>query len=136
MAGRGHPFSLLCCAAFLSACSISAEPVAVPTAGLTPAMGFSQGADQPGLPMVGSAWWRGLGSDELNGLVDQVIAANPDLAAASLRVLQSTLDVANTRSQGAPSVTAGLTGTTTSAVTALTGDRDVNSTGDLNTTAR
>jgi len=34
-------------------------------------------------------WWRGFGSDELSGLIDQALAGNPDLNIAAERVTQA-----------------------------------------------
>lgn len=43
-------------------------------------------------------WWRGFGSDELSGLIDQALAANPDLSIAAERVTQAEITA---RSAGA-----------------------------------
>ncbi|MEO1536255.1 MAG: efflux transporter outer membrane subunit [Pseudomonadota bacterium] len=126
--------SLLMCS-FLAACSITAEEVPTPTAGVTEQAAFSSGAPQASMPVMTSGWWRTLGSPELDGLINTLAMSNPDLAAASLRVLQSELELITTRGQGRPTVTAGLSRTTTSAPD-LTGDRDTNSTFDLNGSVR
>ncbi|MEL7106198.1 MAG: TolC family protein, partial [Pseudomonadota bacterium] len=128
-------FSSLLGAVLLSACAITADPVQTPNAGLTQQAVFSAGVPQTSLPMVTSGWWRSLGSSELDALIEALAESNPDLAAASLRVLQSELELGTTRAQGRPTVTAGLARTTTSA-TDFTGDRETNSSVDLSASVR
>ena len=87
------------------------------------------------MPMVGSGWWREFNSPELNGIITDVVAQNPDLASAALRVLQSELELGNIRAQGVPSVSAGASATSTSS-TDFFGDRDTNTSGDLTASVR
>lgn len=119
----------------LSSCAINADKVPTPTVGLTEQATFSAGVPQAGLPLVASGWWRTLGSPELDALIEALAASNPDLAAASLRVLQSELELGTTRAQGRPTVTAGFTRTTTSA-TDFSGVRNTDSTVDVNAQVR
>ncbi|MEJ8562170.1 TolC family protein [Yoonia sp. GPGPB17] len=119
----------------LAACTPTADLVPTPTAELTVARAFSSGLPSSALPMVSSNWWHSLGSAELSGLIGQVLADNPDLAAASFRVLQSELELGNTRSQMRPTATTGLTRTTTDASTPA-GERDTSTTTDLSATVR
>lgn len=125
----------ICGTVLLAACTIVGDAIETPDAGLTEQAVFSSGLPQASLPMATSGWWRSLGSSDLNGLIDAVTASNPDLAAASLRVLQSELELGSTRSQGRPTVTAGFSRTTTSA-TDFAGDRDVSTSVDLNAQVR
>lgn len=72
--------------------------VPLPTAWTTPVA--------PTAPLEGT-WWRGFGSAPLLDLIDEALAANPDLAQTAERVVQAEL---NLRSAGAslfPAVTAG-----------------------------
>lgn len=128
-------FCAVCGAALLSACAISGEPIETPDAGLTDRAAFSSGVPQSSLPMVTSGWWRALGSSELDAQIETLLASNPDLAAAALRVLQSELELGTTRAQGRPTATAGLSRTTTSAPD-LTGERDTSTSVDLNAQIR
>ena len=121
--------------AFVAACTPSADLVPTPSAGLTETRAFSSGLPSASLPMVSSNWWHSLGSAELNGLIGQVLSDNPDIAAASLRVLQSELELENTRGQTRPTVTAGLTRTTTNGITP-TDERDTSSSNDLTASVR
>jgi len=130
-----RPTVSLLAGVLLVACTPTADPVPTPTAGLTEATTFSSGLSSAALPMVGSQWWHDLESAELNALIDQVVSHNPDLAAASLRVLQSEMELGNTRGQTRPAATVGLTRTTSSATT-LTGDRETSSVNDLSTSVR
>lgn len=125
----------ICGTVLLAACTIVGDAIETPDAGLTEQAAFSSGVPQAGQPMVTSGWWRSLGSTDLNGLIDTITASNPDLAAASLRVLQSELELGSTRSQGRPNVTVGLSRTTTSA-TDFAGDRDTSTSVDLNAQVR
>ena len=127
--------SLLLVGGFLSACTTTAELVPTPTAGLTEEAAFSSPLPPAALPMVSSNWWQSLGSGELNALLGQVLSNNPDLAAASLRILQAELELGNTRSQSRPTATAGLTRTTTNSNTP-TGYRDTSSSNDLTASVR
>ncbi|MEO0915645.1 MAG: efflux transporter outer membrane subunit [Pseudomonadota bacterium] len=124
-----------CGAVLLSACTIVADPIETPAAGLTERAAFSSGVPQSSLPMVTSGWWRTFGSPELDGLIDTVAASNPDIAAASLRILQSELELGTTRAQGKPTVTAGLSRQATSA-TDLAGERETSTSVDLNAQVR
>lgn len=135
MTPLSRPFSSPLGAVLLSACAITADPVQTPNAGLTQQAVFSAGATQTSLPMVNSDWWHSLGSSELNRLIEALAKSNPDLAAASLRVLQSELELGSTRGQGRPTVTAGLSPTLTSA-TNFTGVRDTSTAVDLNAQVR
>ena len=130
-----RPCSGILSAVMLSACAITADPVQTPTAGLAEQMTFSSGVPVTNQPMVSSGWWRTLESPELNALVETLVEANADLASASLRVFQSELELGTTRVQGRPTVTAGLSRTTTSA-TGFTGERETDSTIDLNASVR
>lgn len=135
MTPLSRPFSSLLAAVLLSACAITVDPVQTPNAGLTQQAVFSAGVPQTSLPMVTSGWWRSLGSSELDALIEALATSNQDLAAASLRVLQSELELGTTRAQGRPTVTAGLARTTTSA-TDFAGDRETNRTVDLSASIR
>ncbi|MDJ0626721.1 MAG: efflux transporter outer membrane subunit [Rhodobacter sp.] len=104
--------------------------MAAPSAGLTASSSYSNGAKPSAMPMVGSGWWNGLGSADLNALIDGLIASNPDIAAASLRVLQSELELGNIRSQRLPTATASASSTGTAAA-GPAGDRSTDATGDL-----
>ena len=128
-------FCAVCGAALVSACAISGDPVETPNMGLTDQAAFSSGVPQSSLPMVTSGWWLALGSSDLDALIEALAASNPDLAAASLRVLQSELELGTTRAQGRPTVTAGLSRTSTSA-TGLTGERETSTSVDLNAQVR
>ncbi|MEL7345463.1 MAG: efflux transporter outer membrane subunit, partial [Pseudomonadota bacterium] len=135
MGARLQAGPALLSAIFLTACAIEADKVPTPTAGLSEKAAFSAGTKTAALPMTTSGWWRTLGSAELDTLIDALVASNPDLAAASLRVLQSEIERATTLGQNKPTVSAGLSRTTTSA-TDPSGDRGTNSTSDLSTTVR
>lgn len=128
-------FCAVCGAVLLSACTIAGDPVETPDMGLTDQAAFSSGVPRSSVPMVTSGWWQTLGSSELDALIEALAASNPDLAAASLRVLQSELELGTTRAQGRPTVTAGLSRTSTSA-TDFTGERDTSTSVDLNAQIR
>ena len=130
-----RPCSVLLGAVLLSACAITADPVPTPSMGLAEQETFSSGVPLTGQPMVTSGWWRTLESPELTALIEALLASNPDLASASLRVFQSELELGTTRVQGRPTITAGLSRTTTSA-TGLTGERETDGTTDLNASVR
>lgn len=80
---------------FASACAmgpqhpttdISLAPPVAPTT-VAPASGPAQEI-VPGAA-VRADWWRGFGSDALNGLVDQALKANTDIATAEANLLQA-----------------------------------------------
>jgi multidrug efflux system outer membrane protein len=51
---------------------------------------------EPGAPdeiLLTREWWRGFGSEELAGLIDNALVANPDVAIAAERVRQAELQV-------------------------------------------
>jgi len=118
-----------------ASCTSDVETVPTPTAGVTADAVYSTNAMTQAMPMVSSGWWYALGSTELDALVARLITSNPDLAAASLRVLQSELELGNARAQRLPTVSAS-TATTGSSSTNITGDRSSDATGDLSATVR
>lgn len=84
------PLALL----LLAGCSHTASPVDVLP---TPPNEWQHAipADEP----VPADWWRGFASPELDGLVEQALASNHDLAAAAARLRQAQ---ASARAAGAP----------------------------------
>lgn len=84
------PLALL----LLAGCSHTANPVEVLP---TPPNEWQHAvpADEP----VPADWWRGFASPELDGLVEQALAGNHDLAAAAARLRQAQ---ASARAAGAP----------------------------------
>jgi multidrug efflux system outer membrane protein len=58
-----------------------------------------------GLALASSDWWRRLGSDELNRLVDQALANSPELRIATLQLSQAKLRADQVRAGGLPTLT-------------------------------
>lgn len=65
-------------------------------------------ASQGAARIVGAPWWNDFGDPALTALVDQVLSANADLAAAGLRLKQAHLSAEQARQGLFPSGTAGL----------------------------
>ncbi|OAN44740.1 hypothetical protein A6A04_07930 [Paramagnetospirillum marisnigri] len=59
----------------------------------------------PDLPRPLSEWWKSFGSDELNALVDEALANNRDIKAATQRILQAEAQAGSTAASLFPSVT-------------------------------
>ena len=91
---------------------------------------FSTGEPPTSQEASYSQWWREFKSLELNALIEQLLAQNPDIAAASLRVLQSELTYANARNH-VPLVSVGGGTSTNSAV--INDRRDTAFSGELKT---
>ena len=58
-------------------------------------------------------WWRLLGSQELNGLMDRALANNPDLRISSLRIAQSKARLSQAGADKAPTVSMPIQSSTT-----------------------
>jgi NodT family efflux transporter outer membrane factor (OMF) lipoprotein len=94
------------CASF-SGITSSARPIEPGSLGLAPATPALP--DNP--PETPSFWWRAFGDEQLNGLVDQALANNPGLRAASARLqrMQAASDLTN--AAGQPQLNASLDAT-------------------------
>jgi len=64
-------------------------------------------APAPSFPLNAALaeWWRLLGSQELNGLMDRALANNPDLRIAALRIAQSKARLDQAGADKAPTIT-------------------------------
>lgn len=75
---------------------------------------FHHGPDDPRLSIDNAAravddqWWRGLGSRELDHLVDRALANNPDLRISTLQIVQAKVRSEQTHAAGMPTVLAPL----------------------------
>ena len=125
--GRKSLLSLLALA--LAGCDQPPAPQVAPSAEVAAEDQFSTNAP-PTRAQDHAYWWREFNSAELNGLIEQMLDQNPDIAAASLRVLQSELTYANARNR-APLVSSGVKSTTNSSV--ANGSRDTTISGELST---
>ena len=67
---------------------------------------FAQGADAGGVKWPSSDWYRGFGSAELDGLIEQAVSNNLDLQAAHWRIEQSLERARQARAGLLPSVDA------------------------------
>ncbi len=113
----------------LAGCEVAPAPQVTPSLDVDVRDQFS--TDAPPTPAEDHVdWWREFDSAELNALIEQMFDQNPDIAAASLRVLQSELTYANARNR-APLVSAGVNGTASSSVT--NNNRDTTLSGELST---
>ncbi len=83
--------TLLClvAAAVLAGCATTSP---IPGAGVAPPQGWSEAA-APDAAEVNATWWNAFGSPELQRLVDEALAASPDLAIAAERVRQAEAQV-------------------------------------------
>jgi outer membrane protein, multidrug efflux system len=59
-------------------------------------------------PFLARQWWRSLGSEELNRLVDRALANNPDLRIATLQIVQAKVRSDQVHAGGLPTITAPL----------------------------
>jgi multidrug efflux system outer membrane protein len=72
----------------LTACSLAGKPTQLPAiASNMPAAYAEQSLS--GVAVAAPDWWRSFNSDELSSLIAAALAANPDLAIATERVLQA-----------------------------------------------
>lgn len=114
----------------LAGCELTVATVSVPELDIPMESKFSNGAESAvEADLRQTDWWRAFGSAELDGIVGTLLTTNPDIAAASLRLLQADLNLSNAR-QRTPNVSAGAAITNTSA-TDLAGDRTLESSGEF-----
>jgi multidrug efflux system outer membrane protein len=110
-----RPWGLACVAALLSGCQTpalveTAVPPPLPSVfrHVLPATAAATAEVPPGAPFLARQWWRSLGSDELNRLVDRALANNPDLRIATLQIVQAKVRSDQVHAGGLPTITAPL----------------------------
>ncbi len=116
--------------AFVIGCTQTATGVSMPITGIETTAAFSGGAAASGQVISATRWWTSLGSAQLDQMVETFENGNPDLAAASLRVIQREIELLNTRGQRLPTGSVTQSSTVTSA-TDLNGTRDTSTSGNL-----
>ncbi|WP_404477195.1 efflux transporter outer membrane subunit [Novosphingobium sp. BL-52-GroH] len=92
----------------LAACTAGPDYQGPAAAGATPPPGrFARAVPDAGTeaPAV-AAWWKALGDPVLDGLEEQALAANPDIAIARARVRQARASVRSERANAAPKANA------------------------------
>lgn len=96
----------LAAAALLAGCALGPDyagpPEAAPHA--TGSGHFVRGADAVHAAAPANRWWEGLDDGELNSLVQRALQANPNVAIARARLLQSRAGLDLEQANGAPSV--------------------------------
>ncbi|QVM83726.1 efflux transporter outer membrane subunit [Novosphingobium decolorationis] len=95
--------STLAALVLTSGCAVTRRPYEAPVLPTQEAFSF----DQPGSARSADApWWNEFADPQLTALVDQVLAANADLAAAGIRLRQARENAALTRWNQAPTLDA------------------------------
>lgn len=87
--GRGHPV-LACAAACLSAFTLTGCVLPPPDAPRATPLGHDQvGLVGGAVAAAPAGWWLSFGDAQLNGLIDQALAANPSMAEARARLREA-----------------------------------------------